>query len=188
MSIHTKIAQLRQAKGWSQQKLADEVSRLEGAKKSFSYSTVQQWEAGRTAPKRTRMPFVAKALGVNIEELLHEGVDVLTAAHIDAPLQTREDRAEYNASAWPFKTVKAAELHKLHPETIEQLERIVCAFLGVQMPSVHWRPVALRVAAELDKSRGKDEFTTFVRAVDFEMERERGRLLAAAPQPEQAPS
>lgn len=74
MSIHSEIKRLRQAKGWSQQKLADEVSRMEGAAKPLAWQTVQMWEKedaeGGTAPKRMRLANVATLLGTTVEALM----------------------------------------------------------------------------------------------------------------------
>ncbi len=71
MSIHTEIKRLRTAKGWSQQRLADEVSAREGGAKKLAWQTVQQWEREHgTAPKRKRLEHVADALGTSPAELL----------------------------------------------------------------------------------------------------------------------
>lgn len=71
MPIHDQIKKRREALGWSHQRLADEVSAKEGAKKSLSWQTVQQWENGKSAPKRVRLEHVASALGCSIQELLN---------------------------------------------------------------------------------------------------------------------
>jgi transcriptional regulator with XRE-family HTH domain len=69
MSIHEAIKARRQALEWSQERLAEEVSRLEGLSKPLAWQTVQQWENGVSAPARKRLPFVAAALGLTMEEL-----------------------------------------------------------------------------------------------------------------------
>lgn len=69
MSIHEAIKGRREALGWSQTKLAEEVSSREGLPKPLAWQTVQQWENGVSAPTRKRLPFVASALGLTIEEL-----------------------------------------------------------------------------------------------------------------------
>ena len=78
MSIHAKIKSAREKRGWSQQRLADEVSRLEGLPKPLNWQTVQQWEK-TTAPKNSRLRFVAAALGVPPGELLDTSSDALLA-------------------------------------------------------------------------------------------------------------
>jgi len=74
MSIHTAIRQRRKALALSMQALADKVSRLEGLPKPLGYQAVQQWEKeeerGGTAPKRTRLPYVAQALQTTVKDLV----------------------------------------------------------------------------------------------------------------------
>jgi transcriptional regulator with XRE-family HTH domain len=61
-TIHARIASLRKGKGLSMQGLAKLVG--------VSYQTVQQWENGKSAPKRTRLERVASVLGVSPQELV----------------------------------------------------------------------------------------------------------------------
>lgn len=61
-TIHARIASLRKGKGLSMQGLAKLVG--------VSYQTVQQWENGKSAPKRTRLERVASVLGVTPQELV----------------------------------------------------------------------------------------------------------------------
>ena len=70
MPIHNEIKTRREALGWSHARLAEEVSRREGATKKLSWQTVQQWENGKSAPKRTRLDHVAAALGCTVHDLL----------------------------------------------------------------------------------------------------------------------
>lgn len=65
MSIHEQIKAARIAKEWSMERLAEEVSRAENLAKPLSWQTVQQWERGNSAPKRTRMEVVTKLLGID---------------------------------------------------------------------------------------------------------------------------
>lgn len=60
-TIHTRIKEARQAKSLSMEQLAALVG--------VSYQTIQQWENGKTAPKRQRLAKVADALGVTVEFL-----------------------------------------------------------------------------------------------------------------------
>ena len=76
MSIHTEIKRRRDALGWSHQRLAEAVSTAEGLNKTLAWQTVQQWENGVSAPKRTRMPFVAQALGCSLLQLISEEVAI----------------------------------------------------------------------------------------------------------------
>lgn len=71
MSIHDQIKAARLAKGWSHARLAEEVSKAEGRKKSLAWQTVQQWEKeDGTAPKRSRLETVARVLGCSVGELI----------------------------------------------------------------------------------------------------------------------
>lgn len=72
MSIHNEIKRRREALGWSHQTLANRVSAAENLKKALAWQTVQQWENGASAPKRTRMPYVAEALGCSLVQLMSE--------------------------------------------------------------------------------------------------------------------
>jgi len=69
VDIHEKIREARERRGWSMQKLADEISSAEGLDRPLSWQTVQQWEAGRSAPKRTRMQIVTQLLGLGGREV-----------------------------------------------------------------------------------------------------------------------
>lgn len=69
MSIHAAIKALRIGKDWSHERLAEEVSAIEKLSKPLTWQTVQQWENGKSAPLRKRLPHVAKALGVSFEQL-----------------------------------------------------------------------------------------------------------------------
>jgi transcriptional regulator with XRE-family HTH domain len=187
MTIHTRIRALREAKGWSRRQLGDEIQRLEGNNKAISSPTIRGWEEGEYAPKRTRLPYVAQALGTTVEALLadenFEGYRLSVADTAD------EDRPKYTASpAWPFKRIAPSEIAEMSTEALEQLERVMAAYLDLKLPVVHWRPVALRVASELDQHRGNDEFTTFVRAVDLELERDIAKLKTLKPGPIKARS
>lgn len=81
MSIHSEIKRLRQAKGWSHKRLADEVSQAEGRARPLSWQTVQQWEREptasetkkSTAPNRSRLELVASLLGTSATALLQGG-------------------------------------------------------------------------------------------------------------------
>ncbi|PJM72084.1 LexA family transcriptional regulator [Achromobacter ruhlandii] len=60
-TIHKRIKDLREKLGLSMEQLAERVS--------VSWQTVQQWENGKTAPKRARLEAVAKALNTTPEFL-----------------------------------------------------------------------------------------------------------------------
>jgi phage repressor protein C with HTH and peptisase S24 domain len=68
MSIHEQIRAARERKKWSMEKLASEISTAEGLAKPLAWQTVQQWENGTSAPKRSRMKVVAQLLGLQDDE------------------------------------------------------------------------------------------------------------------------
>ena len=55
------IRQLRQAKGWTQLKLANEVG--------VTPSTIYNWETGRSEPKVTQLREVARIFGVSSDTI-----------------------------------------------------------------------------------------------------------------------
>lgn len=65
MDIHQQIKQAREQRGWSMERLAREISEAEGLSKPLSWQTIQQWENGTSAPKRTRMELVSQLLELN---------------------------------------------------------------------------------------------------------------------------
>lgn len=80
MSIHEQIRAKRLAKGWSMETLAAEVSKAEGMEKPLSWQTVQQWEAGKSAPKRSRLETVATLLETTLGALMEESSSNVAAA------------------------------------------------------------------------------------------------------------
>lgn len=71
MSIHEAIKTARLKKGWSMEKLAQEIAAREGLPKPLSWQTIQQWERpGGTAPKRKRMRTVADLLELSSVDLV----------------------------------------------------------------------------------------------------------------------
>lgn len=60
-AIHIQIAKLRSAAKLSQQDLAEKLG--------VDKSAVSHWENGESAPTAERIPAVASALGVSIDEL-----------------------------------------------------------------------------------------------------------------------
>lgn len=162
MSIHERIRTLRVAKGWSQEDLAKHVSEAEGLKKQLAWQTVQQWENGRSAPARKRLGYVADLFGVTPAYLMDGG----------EPGNTPTATTTSPTSGWPFRTVKLAQLVELPEIALVQIEQIIGTFVGTQVVPVDFRAKALKVAAELDLLHRSDTFTTFVRAVDTELEKD----------------
>lgn len=87
MSIHERIRAARERKGWSMEQLAKAVSEAENLAKPLAWQTIQQWERGDSAPKRSRMPVVEQLLGLTPEQPAQTG---------SAPPQAGEELARYN--------------------------------------------------------------------------------------------
>lgn len=80
-TIHEMIKTARLAKGWSMEKLAEEISAAEGLAKPLTWQTVQQWEKPEplgTAPKRKRLAIVGDLLGIQLT------VNIAAAASLPA--------------------------------------------------------------------------------------------------------
>lgn len=80
-----------------------------------------------------------------------------------------EEPAIYNAKGWPFRSVTPHDLAGLAASHLDTLERMIRAFLGSPSTPPDWRTVALRLAADLDRKRKHDDFTTFVLAIEQEL-------------------
>jgi len=61
LDIKRKLLNLRKARSLTQMQLATLLG--------VHFTTVEQWEAGRSVPKRTTMIKVAKFFGVSVEKL-----------------------------------------------------------------------------------------------------------------------
>ncbi len=66
-TVHQLIKKAREAKKWSHQRVADEVSKAMKLAKHLSWQTVQQWEK-TTAPTRKKWPYVAQVLGIDSKQ------------------------------------------------------------------------------------------------------------------------
>ena len=105
MNIHEAIKTRREALGLTKTELARRVSEIH-PEDPITRQTIQHWEAGKAAPKRSRMAAVARALETTLGELNRD--DPLTDG-------TPEGRRALSLldSLW--------ELKELHPEYFEQL-------------------------------------------------------------------
>ena len=94
-----------------------------------SWQSVQQWERGKTAPKRTRLQKVAEVIGVSAVSLLSED-DGLSPHTLDAPAQPA---TALGPDAWTVEQLMSALAEKLiaeaHPADVEaapsDLKRII---------------------------------------------------------------
>lgn len=115
MSIHSRIRELRERKGWSMERLADEISKAEGLAKPLAWQTVQQWESGSTAPKRSRLATVAQLLGTSVNKLIDDG----EAHHV----------AEEAAVAYGLQPILAWE----HPDDLPPGEYVLIPRLDLHL-------------------------------------------------------
>jgi transcriptional regulator with XRE-family HTH domain len=90
MSIHEKIKTLRKAAKLSQLALAERVTSYEPSEPPITRQTVQHWEAGSTAPKRTRLPAVAAALGTTVTDLMSGTPGGQSSEAMAAPLALQQ--------------------------------------------------------------------------------------------------
>lgn len=72
------------------EQLALAVSEAENLAKPLAWQTIQQWERGDSAPKRSRMPVVERILGLTPEPPSQSN---------SAPPQIGEESAHYNTAA-----------------------------------------------------------------------------------------
>ena len=64
MTFGEKLQQLRKDRGWSQERLAEEIP--------ISRQAVSKWESGASDPSTTNLIALAKLFGVAPEDLLRE--------------------------------------------------------------------------------------------------------------------
>ncbi|MDN8617831.1 XRE family transcriptional regulator [Variovorax ginsengisoli] len=115
------IKTARDARGWSMEKLAEEVSKAEGLTKPLAWQTVQQWEKeGGTAPKRKRMEIVARLLRIDVHALITEGKGSIHVHHPEDELPPGVIRIPESAIAF-----SAGNGHTPTYEVIEDSEPVV---------------------------------------------------------------
>lgn len=175
MDIHTRIKALRTHLNLSHQQLADRISELEELKKPLSWQTVQQWENGKSAPKRSRLAFVAMALGVELPQLM--GYEAMPAGNVlfdtiypagtqpPKPVAAKESERPYKVG-WPFKVITNEQLTQLPSAQLDELERVIVEHLMNPL-NLQWRRIARDLAAEIDHRNHDDQLSNFCRAVDL---------------------
>lgn len=97
-----------------------------------SWQTVQQWENGKTAPKRARAEKVAAALGITVLELV-------------SGLPGRESKTEEPSSFYQFKKLLSKDIN----EVVSIMQAIDQAGIGM----------ILLFARQVLKERGKQSQT-----------------------------
>ena len=84
MSVHDQIKRRREALGWSMERLAQEVASREGSDRSLAWQTIQQWENGTSAPRRSRLQTVAAIFRCTVSDLLETSI-----VSLDNPVAVR---------------------------------------------------------------------------------------------------
>lgn len=141
--------------------------------------TLHKFLSGRTrSPDHDTATRIAKFFGLPIEAIYDSKAATRIGREMGLALDPAEKPAvasqgtSYSAAAprWPFKQVTAAEVAKLSPTALRQLERLIVAFLGGPVPAEQdtdsWRSVAQKLAGSMDRAIGKDVYSSFVVKVD----------------------
>lgn len=113
MNIHDRIKSAREQKGMSMEQLGSIVG--------VSWQTVQQWENGKTAPKRKRLDAVADALGVSVEQLvIGDESSHIHVPMIDAKLSAGAGSLMFSTEASTTLAFRAEYLkrHRFKPEKL----------------------------------------------------------------------
>ncbi|MFQ1062177.1 XRE family transcriptional regulator [Bordetella trematum] len=111
-TIHQRIKSFREQLSLSMEQLAERVG--------VSWQTVQQWENGKTAPKRARLEAVAAALGTTAEQLLLGSM----------PAAGAPEKNKNKSSNWPFPSISEERIRALPPSQLKQLEGALILALG----------------------------------------------------------
>lgn len=120
MSIHEKIRAARERKGWSMEQLAKAVSEAENLSKPLAWQTIQQWERGASAPKRSRMPVVERLLGLTEETSDQDA---------STPAKVGEEPATYKAAA-PVPILSTYSLLLQFAAVVEKSDKSVRSAVG----------------------------------------------------------
>jgi transcriptional regulator with XRE-family HTH domain len=117
MDIHQQIKQAREERGWSMERLAKEISEAEGLQKPLTWQTVQQWENGASAPKRTRMEVVRRLLSLEAPPAKGDVFEQLTPAERSMLQNYRrlldKDRKQFDADIQARAEERQAEADEL---------------------------------------------------------------------------
>lgn len=132
MSIHLAISRRRAELGLSLFELAKRISDLEGLARPLAWQTVQQWENGKSAPKRKRLEFAAQALQTSVNALMESDQPAAGGNVTQFP--------QAPSGAWPFRFDRA-RFDRLDERDKGAVERAALEMLE-------------RVEADLEKRHG----------------------------------
>jgi transcriptional regulator with XRE-family HTH domain len=121
-NIHERIRLAREERKWSMERLAKEISDAEGLAKPLAWQTIQQWENGASAPKRTRMALVKRLLGLDVEDARAKG-DVYETLTADEQAMLKNYRKLLDKDRKAFDGEIAAKAEERQAEADELFAR-----------------------------------------------------------------
>lgn len=154
-TIHQRIKALREKRQLSMEQLAERVG--------VSWQTIQQWENGKTAPKRARLEAVAHALDTTPE--------YLAVGHCPVSPESNASPAQQSAT-WPFPSIPEESVRALPEEDRKRLEGalgLAIAQLGIGLAVAEAprskRADAARIVAQAAADAANDPDYVAVRRV-----------------------
>lgn len=89
MTLGDKLLHLRQARGWSQEELAEKLG--------VSRQSISKWETGASVPELAKIPEIAGCFGVTTDYLLLENAAVQYSQSEETPVQAGQPTPETRA-------------------------------------------------------------------------------------------
>jgi transcriptional regulator with XRE-family HTH domain len=136
-SMSARIKEARQARGWSQQELAERVS--------VSQPTIVHWEQGTHIPRHLALARLADALGVSRQWLQGDGdtIDTATASTTNVALSSASQPQTYLSKPLVHVAVFAGPLDRTEINACLRGERSPINYVPVAMAIQS--PIAMRV-------------------------------------------
>lgn len=121
-----KIHEARKAKGWTQERLAEELG--------VSQSTITDWERGRTFPRYKNMFYLSKILGIKIKEEVETDMKLMSKKSKQDTLQKLE-----------FQNLSKGKQLDLFIDRFADLTINKCNALGIRFPIQQFTQEAMRI-------------------------------------------
>lgn len=121
--IHERIRIAREKRGWSMERLAKEISEAEGLAKPLAWQTIQQWENGTSAPKRTRMALVRRLLDLAADDSAGAKGVVFESLTADEQAMLKNYRKLLDKDRKAFDSEMAAKAEERQAEADELFAR-----------------------------------------------------------------
>jgi transcriptional regulator with XRE-family HTH domain len=136
-SMSARIKEARQARGWSQQELAEQVS--------VSQPTIVHWEQGTHIPRHLALARLADALGVSRQWLQGDGdsIDPVKTTHVDLSQPTIAPHQNYLRQAIQHVPIFSGPLDRTEISASLRGQRAPFGYIPVAMALTS--PVAMRV-------------------------------------------